>query len=308
MATSAYVKVNEDGTVNLLTGIVEQGSGITTILMQIVAEELGISMDRISAISADTDATPLDRGTGASQTTYRVGPMVRMAARDAREQILAFATRKLEVEPQNLVIADGKVSVRNAPKVSIPVKQLIMEAISSIGGPIFGTGISHRKEHFKKMEVDKGIVDGPSYGTTAVKVRVDPSTGQVKVLQCYSIWDAGFAINPGNVQGQIEGGVAFGLGYALTEEMVIRHGKVCNNSLMDYRLPTFPDIPRIKSEIAEVPSQWGPHGAKGLAEGTNAPAAPAIANAVFAATGVRITELPLTPERVFMAIKSQKPE
>lgn len=305
-ATSAYVKVNEDGTVTLITGVVEQGSGIVTILMQIVAEELCVSMDQVSAISADTDATPMDMGTGASQTTYRVGPMVRMAARDAKQQILAIATRKLEVEPEHLALEDGKVFVRNAPKVSIPIKELIKEAISSIGGPIFGTGFIQRREHFEKMATDKGVVDGPSYGTTAVKVKVNPATGEVEVLQCYSIWDAGFAINPGNVRGQIEGGVAFGLGYALSEEMVTKEGKVCNNNLMDYRLPTFSDVPQIKSEIAEVPSRWGPHGAKGLAEGTNAPAAPAIANAVFEATGARITELPLTPERVFMAIKSRK--
>lgn len=307
-ATSAYVKVNEDGTVTLLTGVVEQGSGIVTILMQIAAEELGVSMDQISCISADTDATPLERGTGASQTTYRVGPMVRMAARDAREQILALASRKLEVEPENLSISGGKVFVISAPKVSIPVKQLATEAFSSRGGPIVGTGINLRKEHFKKMEEDKGVVDGPSYGTTAVKVKVDSSTGQIKVLQCYSIWDAGFAINPGNVRGQIEGGVAYGIGYGLSEEIVTKEGKVCNNNLMDYRLPTFSDVPQIESEITEVPSQWGPHGAKGLAEGTNAPAAPALANAVFDATGVRVTELPLNPERVFLALKSRQKE
>lgn len=305
-STSACVKVNEDGTVTLLTGATEQGSGILTVLQQIVAEELGVSMDSITAISADTDASPWERGTGASQTTYRVGPMVRLAAQDAREQILSLATRKLEVEPESLAMADGKVFVRSTPRVSISLKELATEALSSRGGPIIGTGLNHRKERLKKIEAEKGIIDGPSYGAAAVKVAVDPQTGQVRVLQCYSTWDAGFAINPDNAKGQIEGGVVYGLGYALSEEMITAEGRTLNNSLMDYRLPTFADVPRVEVEIVEVPSVWGPHGAKGFAEGTNVPVAAAVANAVFEATGARITEIPLTPERVFRALRNSR--
>lgn len=301
--SSACVKINEDGTATLLTGSTEQGSGILTALQQIVVEELGLSMDSISSVNTDTDASPWERGTGGSQTTYRVGPIVRMAAQDAREQLLALATRKLEVEPEQLDLADGKVFVRNAPKVFITIKELAKEALSSHGGPIMGTGLSQRKEHFEKLEEEKGIIDGPSFGVAAVKVAVDMDTGKVKVLQCYSAWDAGFAINPDNVTGQIEGGVVYGLGYALTEEMITKEGKTCNNNLMDYHMPTLPDVPKIDVVVIEVPSHWGPHGAKGFAEGTNVPVAPAVANAVYAASGARVTEIPLVPERVFMELK-----
>lgn len=305
-SSSACVKVNEDGTATLMTGSTEQGSGILTVLEQIVAEELGLSMDSISAINADTDTSPWERGTGSSQTTYRVGPVVRMAAQDAKKQLLALATRKLKVEPDQLELADGKVIVRSDPKVFITLRELAKEGIASHGGPIMGTGLAQRKEHFEKIEEEKGIIDGPSYGTAAVKVAVDPDTGKVKVLQCYSAWDAGFVINPDNVKGQIEGGVVYGLGYALTEEMVTTEGKTCNNNLMDYHMPTFPDVPNIDVEVVEVPSHWGPYGAKGFGEGTNITVAPAIANAVYAASGARVTEIPLIPERVFMALKAKK--
>lgn len=305
-SSSACVKVNEDGTVTLLTGSSEQGAGILTVLQQIVAEELGVSMDSISAVSADTDASPWERGTGGSQTTYRVGPTVQMAAQDAREQLLVLASRKLEAEPDKLGLAQGKVFLRSNPNLSVSLKELATEALSSRGGPIIGTGLSQRKERLKKIEAEKGIIDGPSYGVAAVKVAVDPDTGQVRVLQCYSVWDAGFAINPDNVTGQMEGGVAYGLGYALTEEMVTREGRTLNNNLMDYHMPTFADVPMMDMEIVEVPSGWGPHGAKGFAEGVNAPVAPAVANAVYEATGARVTDIPLTPERVFNAMKAQK--
>lgn len=302
--SSACVKINEDGTATLLTGSTEQGSGILTALQQVAAEELGLSMDSISTINTDTDASPWERGTGGSQTTYRVGPIVRMAARDAREQLLALATRKLEVEPEQLELSGGKVFVRNAPKVFVSIKELAREALNSHGGPIMGTGLKQRKEHFEELEKEKGIIDGPSFGVAAVKVSVDRDTGRVRVLQCYSAWDAGFVINPDNVTGQIEGGVVYGLGYALSEEMVTREGKTCNNNLMDYHMPTLADVPKIEVEVVEVPSRWGPHGAKGFAEGTNVPVAPAVANAVYAASGARVTEIPLIPERVFMALKA----
>ncbi|MBI4331490.1 MAG: molybdopterin-dependent oxidoreductase [Chloroflexi bacterium] len=303
--TSAGVRINDDGTVQLLTGSTEQGSGIVTVLQQIVAEELGIPVDSVTVAPPDTDVSPWERGTGASETTYRVGPTVQMAARDARDQLLSLAARKLDCEPEKLVLAEGRILVRDAPGRSVPMKDAAREAISSSGGPILGTGLSQRKERFRRIEADKGIVDGPSYGAAIVKVAVDRETGKVTVLQCHSVWDAGFAINPANVEGQIEGGVACGLGYALTEEMVVKNGRTLNNNIVDYHVPASTDIPAIESKIIEVPSNWGPYGAKGLGEVTNAPVAPAVANAVFDAAGVRLTELPLTQERVFFGLETR---
>ncbi len=301
-ATSAAVRINEDGTVHLLTGSTEQGSGIITVLQQIVAEELGVSMDLISVTSADTENTPWERGTGASETTYRVGPTVQMAAQDARDQLLLLAARKLDADPKSLTLAQGKVFITAHPEKSVSMKDLAKEASASNGGPILGTGLARRTERFRKMEADKGVIDGPSYGIAAIKVKVDPETGVVTVLQCYSVWDTGFAINPDNCEGQIDGGVACGIGYALMEELILRNGKTLNNSIVNYHLPTSSDLPGVTEELVEVPSNWGPYGAKGFGEGSNSPVAPAVANAVAAATGMRITELPMTPERVFKAL------
>ncbi len=304
--TSATVRINDDGTVNLLTGSTEQGSGIVTVLQQIVAEELGVAMDSMSVVCADTDTSPWERGTGASDTTYRVGAMVQMAARDARDQLLLLAAKRLDTDPGNLAMAGGRVFKRDAPQISVALKEIAREAASSNGGPITGTGLSQRNERFSRIEAEKGIIDGPSYGVVVAKVKVDPDTGKVTVPQCYSVWDVGFALNPSNVEGQIEGGVACGIGYALSEEMVLREGRTLNNSIVNYHMPTASDTPRILTGVVEVPSTWGPYGAKGFGEGTNAPVAPAIANAMFEATGVRLKELPLTPERVFMGLKNHK--
>ncbi len=312
-ATSAAVRINEDGTVHLLTGSTEQGTGIVTVLQQIVAEELDVPMSMVSVSNADTETSPWERGTGASETTYRVGPTVQMAAQDARDQLLLLAARKLDADPKNLVLAGGRVFIRpaagssavSAPGEGISIKDLAREASASTGGPILGTGLARRNERFRKMEAVKGEVDGPSYGVAAVQVKVDAETGEVKVLKAYSVWDAGFAINPSNVEGQIEGGVACGIGYALAEELVLRNGKTLNNSIVNYHMPTAADVPMVKAGIVEVPSGFGPYGAKGIGEATNTPVAPAVVNAVCAATGVRITELPLKPERVAEALRTR---
>ncbi|MDZ4246064.1 MAG: molybdopterin cofactor-binding domain-containing protein, partial [Dehalococcoidia bacterium] len=304
-ATSGCVKINDDGTLVLLSGTSEQGAGIVTVLQQIVAEEFGVSMDRVTVSNADSDAAPWERGTGASQTTTRVGAAVRLAAQDARDQLLGLAASKMDVDPKNMTLSQGKVYFNNIEREPVSLKELAAEMVLSRGGPILGTGLNLRKEMFKKIEEEKGIIDGPSYGTSVVKVSVDPDTGEVKVLKCYSIWDAGFAINPSNVEGQIEGGVVCGIGYGLTEDIIVKDGRILNNSLVDYCLPVSTDVPKVETEIMEVPSTWGPYGAKGLAEGANGPVAAAVANAVFNASGVRIRELPLTRERIFMGMKAK---
>ncbi len=306
-ATSCCVKLNEDGTAVLITGSTEQGVGIHTALAQIVAEELAMPLQDVSVVPPDTDGTPWERGTGASQTIYRVGPTVRLAAQDARQQLLALAAEQLKVAASDLSLSDGKIFVRDAPEMWLPVSKVAASAPASKNGPITGTGKELRPEHFTRLEADNGIIDGPSYGANAVQVHVDPETGKVKVLRHYIGWDVGRAISPNNVIGQLQGGAVFGLGFALSEEMQVKDGKVLNNSLLDFRLPTAADAPQVEATyLEEAPSNWGPYGAKGMAEGTNAPVAAAIADAVHSATGVWVRDLPVSPEHIFAAMKARQ--
>ncbi len=305
-ATSCCVKLNEDGTAVLITGSTEQGVGIHTVLAQIVAEELAMPMESVAVVSHDTDATPWERGTGASQTLYRVGPTVRMAAQDARQQLLTLAAEQLKVAPGDLTIGQGKIFVKDAPEMWLPVGKVAASALSAKCGPIMGTGKQARQDYFTRLEAESGVIDGPAYGANAIQVHVDPDTSKVKVLKYYIAWEVGRAVNPTNVIAQLQGGAVFGLGFALSEEMQVKDGKVLNNNMLDFRLPTAADAPRVEAiYLEEAPSNWGPYGAKGMAEGANAPVAAAVVDAVHAATGVWVRELPVNPEHIFAAKKAQ---
>ncbi|MBI2918757.1 MAG: xanthine dehydrogenase family protein molybdopterin-binding subunit [Chloroflexi bacterium] len=304
-ATSCCVKMNEDGTAVLITGSTEQGVGILTALQAIVAEELAMPMEDITLVAHDTDAVPWERGTGASQTLYRVGPTVRMAAVDARQQLLSLAAEQLKVAPGDLTIGQGRIFVRDAPEMWVPVAKVAAGSLTSKNGPILGTGHEARQDRFARMEAEYGIIDGPAFGGNAVKVRVDPETGKVTVLKYYIGWEVGCAVAPSNVIAQLQGGAVFGLGFALSEEMQVKDGKVLNNNLLDFRLPTAADAPMVEAAyLEEAPSNWGPYGAKGMAEGANAPVAAAVMDAVHSATGVWVRDLPVNPEHIFAARKA----
>jgi len=301
--SSAWVKFNEDGSAVLISGVTEQGCGPLTIFSQIVAEVLGISYDQVSVVSTDTDATPFEFGTGSSHTTFRVGFSVKAAAEDAREQLLEAAANKLGVEPASLVVRGGRVHLARDTSKGLTIAEAAAEATVQRGSPILGVGVGQRKA--KLIGASKeDLLDAPQHGTHAVQVEVDPQTGQVRLLKYFACHDVGFALNPQTVEGQIEGGVGFGVGYALSEAVISHNGKTLNSSLTDYRIPTSLDLVDIKTELVEIPSISGPFGIKGLGEATNVPSAPAIANAVYRAVGVRITDLPLTPEKVYLALKA----
>ncbi|MDP2936199.1 MAG: xanthine dehydrogenase family protein molybdopterin-binding subunit [Dehalococcoidia bacterium] len=301
----ALVMVNEDGSVTLHSGITEQGGGQYTTMAQIVAEEMGLSIDDIGLVVADTDATPYEGGTGASATTQRAGNSVRFAAQDAREQLLALASERLEAGTSDLVLENKRVYVKGAPHKGVPVAELLRSAIGLTGGPIIGSSVEGQKALLAAKKEAHGIVDAPSYGAQAVKVQVDPETGDVRILSYIAAQDSGFAINPKNVEGQVEGGIVFGIGYALTEEIRQDGGKGLNSTLVDYRLPTATDLPDINVTLVEQPSTFGPYGAKGVGESGTTPVAAALANAIEDAIGVRITDLPITPQKVLRALKEK---
>jgi CO/xanthine dehydrogenase Mo-binding subunit len=304
--SSIWVKLNEDGTVVILTGCTEQGGGQHDILIQIVAEILRLPVDRVSVVAADTDATPYEQPTGASMTAYRTGNSARLAAEDARQQILNFAAELLRLPAEELELDQGRVFHRSNPEHSVPLSQIGFASLSSPHGAIMGIGSSLREQNLAERKKFKDSLEAAQLGTHAVKLRVDPETGEVKILKYFASHDVGFALHPMNIEGQINGAVAFGVGYALTEDIVRDRGKVLNAKLTDYRLPRATDVPNVQSSIVESPSKFGPFGAKGIGEPPLMAVAPAIANAIYDAVDVRITELPITKEKIWKALREAR--
>ncbi len=301
--SAATVKINEDGTAVLTTGISEMGGGQYAVMAQIVAEVLGLPFESVTVVGGDTDATPYEHGTGGSNTTYRVGTTVRLAAEEARRQMIKLAAQRLKVKEADLVLEKGTVHAREAPEVSVSLAALGAAAISSTNGPIIGTSAPGREKLISEMSPYLGSMDAPVYTCNGALVEVDRDTGKVKLLKYVTVQDVGHALNPKLVEAQVEGGVVFGLGQALCEEVVTDRGKVLNANLLDYHQPTAADVPAIDMSLIEVPSQFGPWGAKGVGEPPTVPVGAALANAVFRAVGARVTELPLTPEKVRRALK-----
>jgi CO/xanthine dehydrogenase Mo-binding subunit len=311
-ASSAIVKINEDGTVVLVTGAPEQGGGPHTILSQVVAEVLGVPYETISVFSGDTDATPFETSVGGSRTTYRVGNTVRLAAESAREQLFELAAEKLGVGPEGMVAREGRIYSGGQPEKAISVAELASYALKSRGSHILATGRVRRREWYRFLAGEAAthgphgeVLDGSPQGTQAAKVEVDPETGKVRVLEYFACHDVGRALHRRNVEGQIEGAVVLGLGYALSEEVRLEEGRTLVTGFHDYKMPTAADSLRVGADIVELPSSYGPFGAKGIAEPASLPVAPAIANAIYDAVGVRLRELPLTPEKVLKALREK---
>lgn len=307
--SAAAVRIETDGGVVVLSGASDQGGGQWSVLAQIASEVLGVPMERVSVIAGDTDTTPYETGVGGSNMTYRAGNSVRQAAEDAREQVLDLAAEHLETDVEELILKDGRVSVMHAPDRSLTLGEIARHALGSASGQILGTSARVREREARDHGREQAeSTDSPSFSCHAAVVQVDPQTGQVNVRHYFAAQDVGRAINPMGCEGQLEGGVAFGLGYALLEEVVNRDGTNVNANLWEYLLPNAPGIPEMTVDLVEIPSTYGPFGAKGIGEGPCIPVAAAIANAVEDAIGVRVTAIPLTPERVLKAIRAQRPD
>ena len=312
VASSAIVKINEDGTVNLLVTGMDLGQGSDTALTQIAAEVLTIPVSKISIVTGDTDCTPYEWQTVASRTTYCCGNSIIRAAEDAKNQMLKLASLKFDIPESELEIKDEQIISKINPDKKVPIADLAMGLTmpdgSGIHGPIIGRGAFIPPE-VKDTDKETGQGEKPvafwTFGVQAAEVEVDIETGEVKVLKIAAAYDAGKAINPELVCAQIEGGIVQGLGSALFEEMKIEKGKVLNPSFVDYKIPTVGDVPKMIISIIENPEPTGPWGARGIAEPCMVPTAPAIANAVFDAIGCRINSLPITAEKVLKAIKSK---
>ena len=306
--SAAIVKVNDDGNVEVFKGAVELGQGINTIMCQIAAEVLGITTDNITTAAIDTEFTPYDWKTVSSRSTFFSGNAVRRASEDARRQLIALASKKLEVSPDSLVCRDGRVFVNNEPENGESFKALANYSNFSTMGPIVGKGGFglHDIDHINPdTGQSKRLSAYWMYGTQAAEVEVDKETGEVKIFKLTAAHDLGKAINPFNCEQQIEGSLATGVGTTLYEELVLDSGKAANASFVDYKIPRAKDIPIFIPLIVEAAHREGPFGAKGLGEPGLAPTAPAISNAIYDATGVRIKDLPITPEKILKALKEK---
>lgn len=303
---SAIVEICEDGSVTVRSGEVDYGQGSDTIFSQIVAEELGIRYDSIQMITADTFTTPNSGPTSASRLTYVVGNAMLKAARALRETLQTVAEEILA--EKDLLFVDEEVFSESHPEKRISFERLAKEAHNR-GLPMVEAAWHDITTADVDPETGQGdAYDVYAYATHLAEVEVDTDTGKVDVLRIVAVVDAGKAINPLNVEGQIEGGVTMGLGYTLTEEIKLEGGFPKTKSLGEYMIPTSMDVPPIETHIVEVPVSTGPYGAKGVGEPALIPTAPAILNAIANALGIRVVDLPANLENLHRLIWEGLPE
>ena len=313
VASSAIVRLNEDGTAYLMTSAQDIGQGSDTVLTQIAAETLSIHPDRITIKTGDTDYTPYEWQTVASRITYCAGNAVVKACDDAKSQLVKLASIKLSLQEDDLIFEDGYIVAKYYPERRVSYADLALGLTmpdgSGIHGPIIGRG-SFIPPNTMNFDFETGLGENPvafwTYGAQGVDIELDTDTGEIKVLKVSSSFDVGQVINPTLLEGQLEGAIVQSLGTALFEELILKDGKPLNASFVDYKIPTADDMPEMIIIPVENPELTGPYGARGVAEPAMIPTAPAIANALYSMTGVRMTIMPLTPERVLRALKEHK--
>jgi CO/xanthine dehydrogenase Mo-binding subunit len=306
-SSGVYVKVNSDGTVALNTGAAEIGTGALTGAAQVLAEDLGVRLADINVVSADTLSTPFDFGAQGSRTAFAVGNACRAAVAELKRQLFTLAAKHLDVDESALELRDASV-IATAEDKRATLAELARLSQASGGGLIaHGTFVAPPTAYdAKRVEGHMyPAFHSPSFHAHAVDLSVDAETGEITVHRYVVAQDVGFAMNPKYIEGQIEGGVAQGLGQALSEEIVYERGHVLNANLTDYKMPTTLDLPRIESILVQHPSLVGPYGAKGVGEPPNIEPPAAVANAVASAVGIRMTTLPITAEKVALALRER---
>jgi putative selenate reductase molybdopterin-binding subunit len=293
---AASLKINDDGSFNLLVGATDLGTGSDTVLGQIAAETLGVPLEDIVVYSSDTDFTPFDTGAYASSTTYISGGAVKKAAEQVRRQIFEVAAHMLDTHAENLRLHDRRVWAPNGRSVS-----LAEVALYSL----------HQHDQHQIMAVASHMSydSPPPFAAQFVEVEVDTETGVVEVKKMVMAVDCGRVINPITATGQIEGGMTQALGYGLCEEMAYdEEGRLLTTRFGDYKIFQAHEMPEMEVILVETYEPTGPFGAKAVAEIPKDGVAPALANAIFDATGVRIRQTPFTPERVWRALRSAEKE
>ncbi|MCC6608599.1 MAG: xanthine dehydrogenase family protein molybdopterin-binding subunit [Burkholderiales bacterium] len=308
-ATSSIVKMNLDGTATVATGAMDMGQGLRTVMRQIAAEVLGLAPDDVTAVIGDTDLTPFDVGIFGDRGTHTAGQAVKLAAEDARDQIVASAAASLGVAADRLVLRDKKVVDQTSPDRFLYLRDVLGGGQYKKGGPVIGKASINLTEQAFDPEIVRGaatkMFSTYTFATHVAEVEVDPLTGVAKVDKITAVHDCGTVINPDGLRGQIIGGMATGLGYALYEDVIIENGQVQNPSFLECRPPTAVDMPAIEFATVEGFDEKGPFGAKGVGNVSVINIAPAIANAVEHAVGARVTSLPVTPLKVLRALGAE---
>jgi CO/xanthine dehydrogenase Mo-binding subunit len=296
----AVVKLNEDASATVFTGTVEMGQGSETLLAQIAAKELGIPLDQVSVLGVDTDVVPYDLTTSSSRSTFHMGKAVQLASLDLVDQLRRMAAGEFGVPLDEIKASEGKILFR---ETALDFRQVLFRHFGMQGGTLVGRGEIRTRPYDENGE--KVTSAFWFLGAGAADVEVDRETGKIKILKYATAVDVGKAINPLGCRQQLAGGAITGLGQALFEQILFDNGQLVNPNLIDYTLPAPGDMPGVIASIpVEFPQKEGPYGAKGIGETSLIPVAPAIANAVFDAVGVRIKELPVTAEKIFLGLET----
>jgi CO/xanthine dehydrogenase Mo-binding subunit len=313
MPGNATLKLNEDGTLTVVTGAAEIGTGAVVMgVRQIAAEELGLDAADVTVTMPDTDAQGYDGGAQGSRTTHIAGRAVREAAVEVRRRVFDTAAMLLNSSPDELELAEGGVRIADHPERSVTLAAVAQTALFD-RGPITGTCSYTTPPVKHDPDAATGLLfpafPTPTYHVHVAEVEVDPETGNVTVLRYVVAQEVGAAINPAGVLGQIQGGVAQGIGYALYEGLQVGDdGRYRQRTLESYRLPIALDVPRVEVALLEHRAEAGPYGAKGAAEPPVVPVAAAIGNAIAHATGGPVTKIPITPEDVLDAVDHARGE
>ena len=292
--SSAKVSMDENGKVTLLMSLWDTGTGAHTIMRQIVAEALTLPAEDVTLVVGDTDAVGFESGPGGTRVTYTAGQAALGAANDLREKLTVLAAEYLSASADALSLQAGRFISPGDSGRSVSVSEVASRSVEATGQTVTG-----------QKDYTSPPTQETSYCTQAAEVVVDPETGQVKVNKIVTVHDVGTVLNPLAHQGQIDGGVIQGLGYALMEEMLTEEGRVSTLSMGDYKLPTMQDIPELVTVLLEPSTGPAPFQSKGIGESSNTPVAGAIANAVYDAVGVRIMDLPITAEKVLKALREK---
>jgi CO/xanthine dehydrogenase Mo-binding subunit len=301
------IKMDDFAKVDIFTGATDMGQGSDTVIAQIVAEELGLDVDDIHVIHSDTDVCPWDVGSHASRTTFVAGNAALGAARKIKARILELGAKQLEAPHEKLALREHHIVHKDDPEKKLEIGKLIRKAHFSHGGQMLMAEYFYDPANENMGKDFRGNMSMTyTFGTHGVRVKVDEETGKVKILKYVAAHDVGKAINPLLLEGQVYGGVMMGVGYALTEQVISEKGQSMNPNFRDYKILTAKDVVPIEAPVLETYDEDGPYGAKGIGEPGCVPTAPAIANAIYDAVGVRIKDLPITPESVLAAIREKK--
>ncbi|MGH7846849.1 MAG: xanthine dehydrogenase family protein molybdopterin-binding subunit [Candidatus Binatia bacterium] len=300
--SSAVVKLNEDSSVTIYAGTIEMGQGSETVLAQVTGRELGVPLEQIQVLGVDTDVVPYDLTTSSSRSTFHMGKAVQLAAQDVIRQLKQIVVEDYGIPAEQIMFSGGKIRL---PEAELDYQEVMFKRFGMPGGTLVGQG-----QVKTQLEDEQGMKSTSAFwfiGAGAAEVEVDSETGKIKLLRYATAVDVGKAINRLGCEQQLAGAAITGMGQALFEEIAYDNGRVTNPNFIDYVLPSLGDMPAdLDPILVEIPHPHGPYGAKGIGETALIPVAPAIANAIFDAVGVRIKDLPIKSEKIYLALAEKK--